>query len=698
MPLRVRSPIPPHFPVRSRRSKLRHLGVQNLNLAQVWATQFCEAGMGSVVNSSSGVSTGQGNPRIGLALIAPTLGALALYAFLGEPKWEHTLLHSTLEAIGATIAVVLGYLFLKTRSGGTEGHSESTTIWVATALIAMGLLDGFHALIPVNSAFFWSRGLSTLIGGAFFAFVWLPEMFARNWIPYIVMALSLGLGVVLMALPESFPQMFGPGGYTFAAKVINVLGGAGCLAGAVGSLRGRYRWAAPRNLYIASHCALLGVAAILFSISHMWGAVWWFFHLLRFFAYLVLLRFLFAWLEELHVQSLDSVRQDALSKLEAEKDRLRRIFMDAPTPIGMHEGPDHRINFVNRACEEIFGARLSQVIGKSAREMMPGADHIHAQFDRVYKNGETIINDEVPVTFALNREGAPRVRYFKTVFQPTYDGSGKIDGLITYNIELTEQVLARRRLEETGEDLRKAVQSRDEFLSIASHELRTPLSSLKMQLQMGAKATDVERGLTPPPEKIAKVFSVSIRQIQRLDRLIEDLLSVSRIHAGKLAYRIEEVNLAQLVRDVCENHGEILATEKIEVELDLQPDVVGFWDKDRLEQVVVNLLSNSVKYGAGRPILISLRKSAGESAQLAIKDSGIGIEKEKQDKIFDRFERAVSATNISGLGIGLYIARAIVEAHKGTIAVASKLGEGATFTVALPCRPEAPKATEADAS
>jgi signal transduction histidine kinase len=185
-----------------------------------------------------------------------------------------------------------------------------------------------------------------------------------------------------------------------------------------------------------------------------------------------------------------------------------------------------------------------------------------------------------------------------------------------------------------------------------------------------------ESGLAERAEKAA-------RASQRLGLLIDDLLDVSRISSGRLSLQREEVDLAALTREVTARMSEELARAGNEVRLFSDGPVTGQWDRLRLEQVLVNLLSNAAKYGAGRPVQVTVDVQ-GPVARLAVRDQGIGVAPEEQERIFERFERSASVQHFKGLGLGLWITRRIVEAHGGCIRLESKPGEGSTFTVELP--------------
>jgi signal transduction histidine kinase len=233
---------------------------------------------------------------------------------------------------------------------------------------------------------------------------------------------------------------------------------------------------------------------------------------------------------------------------------------------------------------------------------------------------------------------------------------------------------------QTQEKLRKSLTTRDEFLSIASHELKTPLTSLKLQLQMTKRWFRPEEASGVPFKKVEKMIDVSEIQVNRLQTLIDDLLDVSRIGTGKLEFRCEDVDVVHLVSEVVERYNEGLLATIPRVKLESPERLTAFCDRFRMEQVVTNLLSNAAKYGANKPIEIRVEK-AQDRVRIIVRDEGMGIPKEKQEKIFERYERAVNSTNISGLGLGLYISREIVRAHYGTIRVESEPGHGSTFTV-----------------
>lgn len=234
-------------------------------------------------------------------------------------------------------------------------------------------------------------------------------------------------------------------------------------------------------------------------------------------------------------------------------------------------------------------------------------------------------------------------------------------------------------------EAREAVLAREEFLSIASHELKTPLTSLQLAIQ------SVERLLRPAvtAESVAgadlfvrQAIETAGRQTRRLIQLVHALLDVSRIHTGQLVLSLEGMDLSALVREASDRLRADLESARCAIELDLEP-AWGRWDRSRIDQVVTNLLSNAIKFGARKPISVTVRKLEGV-VRLTVQDRGIGLAESERDRIFRRFERAVSQRHYGGLGLGLYIVHRIVKAHGGKVYVDSQPGQGAIFSVELP--------------
>ncbi|MBJ6760150.1 GAF domain-containing protein [Myxococcaceae bacterium JPH2] len=257
-----------------------------------------------------------------------------------------------------------------------------------------------------------------------------------------------------------------------------------------------------------------------------------------------------------------------------------------------------------------------------------------------------------------------------------------LDALARQCAQALERAELYEALQAAHAQAQAAVRMRDEFLSVASHELKTPLTSLILQHGL------IERALGPDTgSQVGLRLTTAMRQVQRLTALVDNLLDVSRLSLGNLSLEPTEVDLAQAARDAVDRLGEVFAQARCPVSVETREPLRGQWDALRLDQVLVNLLTNAAKYGAGRPVRVSTGRGERGEAWVEVRDEGIGIPADALPRLFGRFERAVSERNYGGLGLGLYISRQIVEALGGRIEVASLPGQGATFTVHLPCAP-----------
>jgi PAS domain S-box-containing protein len=227
----------------------------------------------------------------------------------------------------------------------------------------------------------------------------------------------------------------------------------------------------------------------------------------------------------------------------------------------------------------------------------------------------------------------------------------------------------------------KALQAREEFLSIAAHEIRGPITSLHLSIQ-------ALRTASPTSRNMGRLLDVIERDDRQLIRLVDELLDVTRIRGGRLHFELERVDLSEITREVMARLGPELARSASSLSVSSEGDVVGLWDRTRLDQVVTNLVSNAIKYGGGKPIEVVTRGNE-DHATLVVRDHGIGIDPKAREHIFDPFARGVSARNYGGLGLGLYIVRTIVDGLGGAVTVESAPQEGSKFTVVLPRAKEA---------
>jgi len=242
----------------------------------------------------------------------------------------------------------------------------------------------------------------------------------------------------------------------------------------------------------------------------------------------------------------------------------------------------------------------------------------------------------------------------------------------------------------TSAERTRALRAREQFISIASHELRTPLAPLRLQVQRLLRALRRDPSALTT-DQLVEGLSVADRQAARLTALLENVLDLTRLERGPLPLRPEEVDAATIVEEAGATLRESFAHVGCTLAVERRGPTVGTWDRARLAQVVTNLLSNAVKHGGAGPIEVSVAGTS-ERTTIVVRDHGPGVPVEQRERIFARFQRAEAPAartagqpaGVHGLGLGLYIAREIVEAHGGRLTVGSPPDGGAAFEVELP--------------
>ena len=340
--------------------------------------------------------------------------------------------------------------------------------------------------------------------------------------------------------------------------------------------------------------------------------------------------------------------------------------------------PEGRVMSWNPGAELVKGYTADEIIGQSLEVFYPPESRAAGRpaylLAQAREHGR--VEDE---GWRVRKDGT---RFWAdVVLSAMRDESGTLTGYAKVTRDLTE----RRRLEEERvrrAQAEEALRLRDEFLAIASHELRTPLAALQLQLD------GLQRLVGSNPRvgvRVEHARSSSLRLIQ----LVDTLLDVSRIATGRFELDPEPCDVAAIVQEVVDDHREVAARAGCELTAEVAGPIPCHGDKVRIEQVVTNLLTNAIKYGAGAPIEVTAGHDGGV-ARIEVRDRGPGIAPADLERIFERFERATAVRNYAGLGLGLYVAREIVTAHGGTIAVTLREGGGAIFAVTLPIAPTRP--------
>lgn len=495
------------------------------------------------------------------------------------------------------------------------------------------------------------------------------------------------------------------------------------------------------------------------------------------------------------------IANDALEKkireqsgaLIYERQLLHNFFMQAPAACCILKSPEHIFEIANEGYLQIVGKR--NIIGKTVREALPEVkgQGFFELLDNVYETGESFIGTEMLIHLNKDQKGTPVPMYVNFIYQALKDLQGNIEGILVFAYEVTNQVLARKKIEEseavfhtlansishlawmanpdgwiywynqrwyeyTGttleqmqgwgwekvhhpdhiervvsdvkklwqstesyemtfplrrkdgvyrwfltrvypvknqegkviqwigtntdiDDQKKALEQKDEFISIASHELKTPVTSLKgftQILQMKFKKEDNK----PAVDLLSRMD----KQVDKLTKLIVDLLDANKIENGQLQFTLEHFDFDDLVIEIVEEMKQTTISHKINVHTGGVKIING--DRNRIGQVIINFISNGIKYSPDNDEIIVSTALKDGKATLSVQDFGIGISEEKQQHIFDRFFRVTGGgqETFPGLGLGLFISAEIIKRHKGNISVNSEIGKGSTFCFTLPIK------------
>jgi signal transduction histidine kinase/ActR/RegA family two-component response regulator len=392
--------------------------------------------------------------------------------------------------------------------------------------------------------------------------------------------------------------------------------------------------------------------------------------------------------ERRHAEALADAARAAEQAAEAERKRLYALFMQAPMPVAIIRGPEHVMELANAAALATWG-KTRAIIGKTFLEGFPemegqGFDDL---LRGVLESGVAYRGSEILTHLARGGPGLDAV-YWNFVYAPLIEEESRVTGVLVCGFEVTDQVLARRRVERLAEELAQqkaalegAHRAKDEFVATMSHELRTPLNAILGWTRM------LKMDRVAPP-RVPHALETIERNAVAQTALIDDLLDVSRILTGKVRLNVGSVDLPHVVEATLETLRPACEARSLQIHAVIDSHagpVMG--DPDRLSQIVTNLLSNAVKFTPkGGRIHVHLER-AKSMVRLTVKDNGVGIAPEFLPFVFERFRQAdqTITRRHGGLGLGLSIVKHLVELHGGTIVAQSDgLGLGATFTVTIP--------------
>jgi signal transduction histidine kinase len=372
----------------------------------------------------------------------------------------------------------------------------------------------------------------------------------------------------------------------------------------------------------------------------------------------------------------------ALSKIIEQDDRIIYQASSGEAALALLLEHDFALAIIDVMMPEMDGFELAELMRGTERTRNVPIVFVSAagkELNHAFKGYETGAVDFLykPLDIAAVKS---KVNVFVALCQQRVE--------VKRQVEALEQ--SRRELRATQAELERSVQMRDDFMSMVAHELRTPLNTLFLETQMRGMQLDKGNLAAFSEENLRKMVARDGRQIQSMIRLINDMVDVSRIRSGKLSIRPAETELASLLTRIVSDLAQRTEAAGGTIELDAPNEVAGVWDEFRVEQIIINLLTNALRYGGSKPVTITLKRR-DEWAEIVVRDQGVGISAEDQLRIFKPFERAGTKDVREGLGLGLYIARQLAESHGGTLDVDSAPDQGAAFRLALPLNAESPQ-------
>lgn len=354
----------------------------------------------------------------------------------------------------------------------------------------------------------------------------------------------------------------------------------------------------------------------------------------------------------------------AKRKIQESEEKFKRLILEAPMATALYKGKYFEIEVANEAMIRLWGKDES-VIGKKLIDALPELKDqpFIGILNEVFESGVAYHTSSQPANLVVN--GQLQTFWFNFTYKPIRDEHGQVIGIINSAVDITEQALLQKQ--------------KDEFLGIASHELRTPVTSIKAYTQV-LESIFLEKG----NEQEAVMLGRMDKQINKLTNLIDDLLDVTKIQAGKMVFNNCNFNLNDLAAKVVADFEHL--HKKHEVIVELSEDVIVLGDRDRIGQVMINLLTNAAKFSPDADKIVVRTKRDGEMIRFSVQDFGVGISAENQTRLFEQFYRvhSTSLKGMSGLGLGLFICREIISRQQGKMTVESKAGEGSTFSFSLP--------------
>ena len=640
----------------------------------------------------------------GILLICGIIPFISILLASGFPlTWQlkHEAFHAVIETLGCMLALgIAGFLLMRQAEKGNEYK-----LWLACSMLSMAILDAFHASVAPSREFICLHSTAQFIGGVFIALIWLPERLVQTrnakQLPKLFVAAAGLFGVISLVFPEILPAMMINGRFTFVPQMLNLTGGVLFFAGLVYFASRFSRDRDNTHLLFAAYCLMFAVSGVTFGRSGLWGAEWWLSHLIRLGAYVIAFSYV----------SINTAAEYLRLTQEEALDKINKCFLS------FGPNPDNNINKIVETAGLIFkGTCALYSKEEGALLCIRGGWNIPEDFKREdNKEGhicyDVISNDTDEPLVITGLDETPYAKTDPNVNQyklKTYVGCAvkvhdKAIGALcvvfqknkTFNSQELKifYILAealgveeeRKKAEEVLEklntylksivrELRRANKELQEFAYITAHDLKTPLRGIGTLAEW--LSTDYADKFDEQGQKQVKMLT---ERAKRADKLVDSILQYSSV--GQLREKQEKLDLNMVLPDII---CEIDPPENINITVESKLPVL-MCKKTHIRQVFHNLLSNAVKHMDKEKGQIKVGCTEKEGFwKFSVADNGPGIDKKYFKKIFKIFQTLVLSDETESTGIGLSIAKKIVNMNAGRIWVESEVGKGSTFFFTLP--------------
>lgn len=369
-------------------------------------------------------------------------------------------------------------------------------------------------------------------------------------------------------------------------------------------------------------------------------------------------------------------KQTETSEALGAMDKRLRLITDIIPALVAYVDKDHRYQFVNESYLRNFKTSHEEIVGKKVEDFLKP----YLTQD-ISKNIEAALKGQIQSFEIRIKLSEDKEQHLEVIYLPDINDQAEVMGFVSMIMDVTDKVKYYDELTSLAQEKERLILQKDEFIEMASHELKTPLTTIKAYVEL--MLLDIEE---LDRATLQNYLGKTNSYINQLHRLITGLFDVSTANTGRLPYNFSYFNLADVIEICCNNAQNISKKHKIDCQCTIKDKMYG--DKERLEQVIDSLLNNAVKYSPDHNDILLKAEEINNEVLITVKDRGIGIPDEELNNIFKRFSRAHALSyHNSGLGLGLYLSREIVDRHRGKIWAESEIGKGSTFFVKLPAKP-----------